>query len=86
MFIEFDGIANVRDLGGIPAADGKKVRPGRLLRGVVEDLWRERELPIVTACTELPLAYDASGLPPERQVSSLQALSDACLDALYDRR
>ncbi|MBQ7264425.1 MAG: aspartate/glutamate racemase family protein [Synergistaceae bacterium] len=59
---------------------------GRTLRGVVEDLWRERELPIVTACTELPLAYDASGLPPERQVSSLQALSDACLDALYDRR
>ena len=37
MFIEFDGIANVRDLGGIPAADGKKVRPGRLLRGAALD-------------------------------------------------
>ena len=33
MWIEFDGILNVRDLGGIPAADGRRVRPGRLLRG-----------------------------------------------------
>ena len=33
MWIEFDGILNVRDLGGIPAADGRHVRPGRLLRG-----------------------------------------------------
>ena len=33
MWIDFDGIVNVRDLGGIPAADGKKVKPGRLLRG-----------------------------------------------------
>ena len=33
MWITFDGILNARDLGGIPAADGKRVRPGRLLRG-----------------------------------------------------
>ena len=33
MWIEFDGIVNARDLGGIPAADGRKVKPGRLLRG-----------------------------------------------------
>ena len=33
MWIDFDGIVNARDLGGIPAADGRKVRPGRLLRG-----------------------------------------------------
>ena len=31
--IEFDSIQNVRDLGGIPAADGRRVKPGRLLRG-----------------------------------------------------
>jgi aspartate racemase len=35
------------------------------------------------ACTELPLAYDASGLPADRAVSSLEALSDACVRALY---
>ena len=33
MWITFDGIMNARDLGGIPAADGRRVRPGRLLRG-----------------------------------------------------
>ncbi len=33
MWIEFDSIENARDLGGIPAADGRRVRPGRLLRG-----------------------------------------------------
>ena len=33
IWIDFDGIVNARDLGGIPAADGKKVKPGRLLRG-----------------------------------------------------
>ncbi len=33
MWIKFDGIVNARDLGGIPAADGRKVKPGRLLRG-----------------------------------------------------
>lgn len=32
-WIEFDGIVNARDLGGLPAADGKRVKPGRLLRG-----------------------------------------------------
>ena len=33
MWIEFEGIQNVRDLGGLPAADGRRVKPGRLLRG-----------------------------------------------------
>lgn len=33
MWIGFDGIRNARDLGGIPAADGRRVKPGRLLRG-----------------------------------------------------
>lgn len=64
---------------------GEMQEAGQLLRDVVEELWRERDLPIVTACTELPLAYDASGLPSGRQVSSIQALSDACLDLLYER-
>ena len=33
MWLQFDGIHNARDLGGLPAADGKTVRYGRLLRG-----------------------------------------------------
>lgn len=33
MWLDFDGILNVRDLGGLPAADGRRVKSGRLLRG-----------------------------------------------------
>ena len=32
MFLNFEGIENVRDLGGMLRADGAKIRPGRLLR------------------------------------------------------
>lgn len=31
-WIELDGAANVRDLGGLPTVDGREVRPGRLIR------------------------------------------------------
>ncbi|HPE65637.1 MAG TPA: aspartate/glutamate racemase family protein, partial [Synergistales bacterium] len=62
---------------------GKKDEGGLLLKGVVEGLWRERDLPVCAACTELPLAYDASGLPQERTVSSLGALCGACLRRIY---
>ena len=30
--IEFEGLPNTRDLGGMPAADGKRIRTHRLLR------------------------------------------------------
>lgn len=33
MFIEFDGIKNVRELGGTALADGRKIKMGKLLRG-----------------------------------------------------
>ncbi|WP_299079913.1 amino acid racemase [uncultured Fretibacterium sp.] len=64
---------------------GETAEAAGLMRGVAEELWREKDMPIVTACTELPLAYAAAGLPAEREVSSLQALCDACLDVLYER-
>ncbi len=63
--------------------ENRLTEAGDLLRPLVETLWRERDLPICAACTELPLAYDASGLPQEKTVSSLQALCDACLRELY---
>jgi aspartate racemase len=63
---------------------GKMAEAGLMLRQVVEELWEKRDALIVTACTELPLAWAASGLPAEREVSSLQSLSDACLARLYE--
>lgn len=62
---------------------GKMAESGLCMRDVVERLWEIEDLGIATACTELPLAYDASGLPQDRSVSSLGALSDACLRAIY---
>ncbi len=57
---------------------------GEIMNDVVNELWRERDVPVTMGCTELPLAYEASGLPSERQVSSLKALSDACIKFLYE--
>lgn len=52
------------------------------MENAVHALWTIENMPVVTACTELPLAYDASSLPPEMNVSSLNALADACIEAL----
>ena len=57
---------------------------GEVIKSVIQELWRERDVPVTMGCTELPLAYEASGLPLERQVSSLKALSDACIRVLYE--
>src|SRR4051812_6626694 len=32
MWIELQGVANLRDVGGLPTVDGGKIVPGRLLR------------------------------------------------------
>lgn len=62
---------------------GKLEESGRTIRRIAEDLWAERDIPIMCACTELPLAYEAAGLPQEREVSSLRSLALACLRRLY---
>lgn len=57
---------------------------GLKMEEAVHALWEIEELPIITACTELPLAYDASSLPPEKNVSSLNALADACIKKILE--
>ncbi|MBQ7578519.1 MAG: amino acid racemase [Synergistaceae bacterium] len=57
---------------------------GELLRDTVNQLWRERNVPVTMGCTEIPLAYAVSGLPDDKQVSSLQSLSNACIRVLYE--
>ena len=44
MWIEFDNVINARDLGGLPAADGRKVKPARLLRGAGLELASDRDV------------------------------------------
>jgi aspartate racemase len=62
---------------------GQLERAGARLRETLEHLWGLEELPAVAACTEVPLAYAAAGLPAERMVSSLEALALGCLEELY---
>ena len=62
---------------------GDIAEAGALIRKIVEELWSKDNRLIATACTELPLAYTASELPYDKEISSLQALSDACLKSLY---
>ena len=61
------------------------LQAGKIMKDLAEELWQERELPLMTACTELPLGYDASGLPQEKSVSSIGALVDAVVQQLYTR-
>ena len=63
---------------------GRIAEAGAAMRGIIEGLWSKDDRLITTACTELPLAYAASGLPTRKEISSLQALSDACLKLLYE--
>ena len=63
---------------------GELPESGRVMDEIGRRLWAVRRAPIITACTELPLAYDASSLPPEMGVSSLKSLSRACIEALYN--
>jgi aspartate racemase len=48
-----------------------------------EKLWKIDDKPLLLACTEIPLAYGAAGLPERMGISSLQALARACVRYLY---
>ena len=63
---------------------GKMESAAWAIERAVKKLWEIEDLPIVTACTELPLAYDASDLPKEKNISSLDALAEACIRALTE--
>lgn len=72
----------VQETAGLVKA-GHTEQAGRVFASVVRGLWRRERLPVVTACTELPLAYDSAGLPEGMTVSSLGALASACAHELY---
>ncbi|MGW1776994.1 aspartate/glutamate racemase family protein [Streptomyces sp. NPDC002104] len=62
---------------------GHTEQAGRVFASAVRSLWRRERLPVLTACTELPLAYDSASLPEGMTVSSLGALASACAHELY---
>lgn len=61
---------------------GRLTEAGQLFLTVVPSMWLHRQVPVLAACTELPIAYEAAGLPPELLVSSLRALALACIESL----
>jgi len=58
---------------------------GKSFRSLAEALWERSDVPILTACTETPLAYQAAGLPREMTVSSLEALARGALRELRNQ-
>ncbi|MER7769869.1 amino acid racemase [Kitasatospora sp. NPDC096140] len=67
---------------GVLVKANRLAEGGTVLASAVHGLWQQHDLPVLTACTELPLAYEAAGLPEERSVSSLAALVTACVTEL----
>ena len=63
---------------------GELTKAAGKMESAVRQLWDIEKLPVTTACTELPLAYEASSLPHELNVSSLSALADACIRAITE--
>lgn len=62
---------------------GKVDNAGCLYKELCMQLWEKENLPIIGACTELPIAYFESKLPKDRFISSLETLADACIRELY---
>ena len=62
---------------------GRLQEAGARYRVIVEELWQQERIPVAQACTELPMAWQAAGLPAEMGVSSLEALADGCIRELY---
>ena len=65
---------------------GKCKEAGEKFKGIIEQLWAIEKLPIVGACTEIPIAYANTGLDPQMGISCLEALADGCIRELYYKK
>lgn len=76
---QMNGIHHVTDL----VKSGKTHEAGQLYKEICTQLWEQEEMPIIGACTELPIAYSQSGLPEALFISSLDSLAEASIRELY---
>ncbi len=58
-------------------------RSTKLINEICAELWAIDKKPIIAACTEIPVAYSAAGLPSNMIVSSTEALALGCINKLY---
>ena len=58
-------------------------RSTSLIKEICTELWEIDKKPIIAACTEIPVAYLAAGLPSDMMVSSTEALALGCINQLY---
>lgn len=68
---ELVGAPNARDLGGLPTSDGRRVRPGRLIRTAALGRLTDEDLPVLgklaPACVvDLRHATEQAVAPPDR--------------------
>jgi aspartate racemase len=78
-----DGPRRRADAAAVLVKANRVAEAAEEFAAVVRELRAELPLPVLTACTELPIAYHHAGLPAAHQVSSIAALAGACVDALY---
>lgn len=62
---------------------GRCEEAARLYGDIIARLWEKEKLPVVCACTELPIAYEYTGLDRTMGINCLEALAEACLEYLY---
>ena len=62
---------------------GETQKAGKYYREVIENLLKREKLPILGACTELPVAYRYTGLEDSKFISSLESLAQGAIKYLY---
>lgn len=83
LFVPGDEVQQLVHETSVLVKAGRPGAAGAVFAEAVQTLREKIDAPVLAACTELPLAHAAAGLPPEQMVSSLDALADACLAELY---
>lgn len=64
---------------------GKIEESSSLLGNLCSELWGQNDVPIIAACTELPIAYSSALLPESMMISSIEALADGCIKRIYNK-